>query len=89
MSGAGNNIADIDEDYTLCGNDRYFGSVADYPASICAPYDNDDGGSRVTDISSCGGCAGHCTWVMDVLLDTGSNELLGVMNYIRYRKYDV
>ncbi|KYM94543.1 hypothetical protein ALC62_14986 [Cyphomyrmex costatus] len=79
MSGV-SNTGDIDEDHHHAENDRYHESggvvsmirSADYPASVYSPYDDDD---------SCGGCAGCCTCRVDVLLDTGSNEPLGIINY--------
>lgn len=91
MSGAGNNIVDIDEDYTVCGNDRYLESVARRLSGECMRAIWRRGRRQP--------CNGYKSVrrmrgslyvpVVDVLLDTGSNELLGIMNYARYRKYRI
>lgn len=63
MSGAGNNIVDIDEDYTVWKRSLLRECSPQTIRRVYAPPYDDDGDSRVTDISLCGGCAGRCTYV--------------------------
>lgn len=60
MSGAGNNIVDIDEDYTVWKRSLPRECSPQTIRRVYAPSYND---TRVTDISPCGGCADRCTYV--------------------------
>lgn len=88
MSDASNNTADIDEDHHHAENDRRDqgrGEVL-YPwfasQAIRQVYTRHMTTTQPCNgYKSCGGCAGCCTCRVDVLLDTGSNEPLGIINY--------
>jgi len=87
MSGA-SNTSDIDEDHRVTEKDRYHvsrggcthDSLRRLSDKCILTIWQQRRRSRVTDKSR-GECAGCCTCWVDVLLDTGSNEPLGIINY--------
>jgi len=87
MSGA-SNTSDIDEDHRVTEKDRYHvsrggcthDSLRRLSDKCVLTIWQQRRRSRVTDKSR-GECAGCCTCWVDVLLDTGSNEPLGIINY--------
>jgi len=88
MSGA-SNTSDIDEDHHIAEKDHFHVSRGIVPwfasQTIRQVYTHHmttttTRRSRVTDKSR-GECAGCCTCWVDMLLDTRSNEPLGIINY--------
>ena len=87
MSGA-SNTSDIDEDHRVTEKDRYHvsrggcthDSLRRLSDKCILTIWQQRRRSRVTDKSR-GECTGCCTCWVDVLLDTGSNEPLDIINY--------